>query len=526
MRRAFCGLLAAPLLLAQAQSTFYSAYQDGLEAERQGLWGEAAAAYRRALVLRPGPAARVVTYGNNLLFNYYPRTRLARCLLEQRDLEGAETELHKALGEPPAEREALTHRIQEARAKSLRPAPVPAAVDSRPHPPPDPSPAAAPPPQNDTQPRPAEPAPVPSLRPALPASPNPPAVPVEKARPEPAAAASPGPPATVEARPLGPTPPAQPAREPAEGTRSNHPANLIFALGLGLVALLAWFRRRKTEDAPLPAEQIGPYRIQRLLGRGGFSNTLLAVHSVTGREVALKVPHAHRAEDPEFRARFRQEAELGARLEHPHLVRILDPGSPEAPPYLAMEYAPGQSLDQRMKETGPMPLSEAIDIALGVADAMAYAHANGVIHRDLKPGNIQLTGQGLKVMDLGIARVMDTSTVTTTYAFLGTPLYAAPEAQMKTHVGPAADRYSLGVILYHMLAGRPPFEGETPFETLDHHRRTPPPVLTALRPDVPPALGGLVQSLLAKDPDLRPDDQEVLQALSQARIALGSGPTG
>jgi serine/threonine-protein kinase len=270
---------------------------------------------------------------------------------------------------------------------------------------------------------------------------------------------------------------------------------------------------------------VGPYRIERLLGRGGFSDTFLAHHGGTGQEVALKVPHLHRADDAEFRARFYQEAQLGARLIHPNLVRILDPGEETGRPFLAMDYLPGPTLDERLKTDGQLPLGECLAIAVGVAKAMAHAHAHGVVHRDLKPGNILLTAQGPKVMDLGIARIMDAATVTTTYAFLGTPLYAAPEAQLKTHVGPAADRYSLGVILFHMLAGAPPFVGETPFEILNQHRAAPPPELPLLRPDVPPALGSLVTRLLDKEPDQRPDDSEILRVLAEAAARLNAPPS-
>jgi serine/threonine-protein kinase len=269
---------------------------------------------------------------------------------------------------------------------------------------------------------------------------------------------------------------------------------------------------------------VGPYRVERLLGRGGFADTFLAHHEQTGLEVALKVPHLHRVDDAEFRLRFHQEARLGARLDHPHLVRILDPGLETGRPYLAMEYLPGQSLEARLKEDGALPLPEALAIALDVAGAMAHAHTHGVVHRDLKPGNIMLTGQGAKVMDLGIARIMDSATVTTTYAFLGTPLYAAPEAQFKTHVGPAADRYSLGVLLFHMVTGTPPFQGETPFEILHHHRSDPPPDLLESRPDAPPALSRLVCRLLDKEPDQRPDDGEILRLLAELAADLRTPP--
>lgn len=326
---------------------------------------------------------------------------------------------------------------------------------------------------------------------------------------------------------------------PSEGPRPM--PWLPAGLGATVVVALAWawtrrsarrLRLRKTSP-PGPAftpgslpGAVGPYRIERLLGRGGFADTFLARHAHTGQEVALKVPHLHRADDPEFRARFHQEARLGALLSHPHLVRILDPGQEQGRPYLAMEYLRGQGLDERLAREGALPLAEGVAIARALAEAMTHAHAHGVVHRDLKPGNVMLTDQGPKVMDLGIARVMDAATVTSTYAFLGTPLYAAPEAQLKTHVGPAADRYSLGVILFHMLTGEVPFTGETPFEILHRHRTEGPVPPSRLRPEIPAVLDRLVLRLLDKEPDQRPEDGEILRILAEAAEGLSAASSG
>lgn len=524
-------LIAVPLL-AQQQPTFYSAWQDGLNAEHAGRWAEATAAYRRALALRPAPAPRIVIYGNNLLLRYYPRTRLARCLVELGDLDGAEAELQKAGHEPAGEREALARRIQGLRPQNHpNPNPVPPEREVLSSPP-RPSPAPAPISVTSDEPRSSDKG-IPRIEPPPPKDPKP-AHPAQAPR-EILPAARSAPPPDESAKPLPP-----PSERPmAEPPRPLPWVPLGLGAGLALIAAWAWsrrstrkvrFDRRGSSLAPafspgtLP-HAVGPYRIERLLGRGGFSDTFLAHHGDTGQEVALKVPHLHRADDAEFRARFYQEARLGARLTHPNLVRILDPGQETGRPYLAMEHLPGQTLDERLKTEGQLPLDEAITIARGVAEAMAHAHAHGVVHRDLKPGNIMLTAQGPKVMDLGIARIMDAATVTTTYAFLGTPLYAAPEAQLKTHVGPAADRYSLGVILFHMLAGAPPFLGETPFEILNHHRSALPPDLLLLRPEVPPALSRLVDRLLDKEPDQRPDDSEILRVLAEAASILSAGPT-
>lgn len=525
-------LLTVPLL-AQQQPTFHAAWQDGLLAERTGRWAEAAACFRRALELRPAPSARIIIYGNNLLLGYYPRTRLVRCLVKLGDLDGADAELRKAEGEPAGEREALTRRIQELRARNLpRPAPPPQEQDALSSPPRPSPPPVQPPTTPMDLPTPARE--IPRLESSLPASQEPPE-PVAQPRKSllrPEFSSIPG--GTTRNTPPAPVvPPA-----PPEGPRPLPWRALGLGGGLVSIAAWAWSRRfpRQRFLQPRWAETpacspgtlplaVGPYRIERLLGRGGFSDTFLARHEDSGQEVALKVPHLHRVDDAEFLARFYQEAQLGARLAHPNLVRILDPGQRTGRPYLAMEYLPGRGLDEQLSQGGQLPLAEAVNIARSVAEAMAYAHTHGVVHRDLKPGNIMLTEAGPKVMDLGIARIMDAATVTSTYAFLGTPLYAAPEAQLKTHVGPAADRYSLGVILFQMLVGTPPFQGETPFEILSRHRTEPAPDLLELRADVPPVLARLVARLLDKEADQRPDDSEILRLLEEVAAALKAGPT-
>ena len=316
------------------------------------------------------------------------------------------------------------------------------------------------------------------------------------------------------------TPDQAPPPAPPVPAADGHPrwSALLLTGGVALLAGGAWAllrRRGKPRDHGFrDPDRIGPYRIERLLGRGGFASTYLARHEAKGTPVALKVLHPYRQDDPEFLARFRQEARLGSRLDHPCIVRLLDPGPEEGTPYLAMEYVSGRRLDQVLREDGPPALPDLLRLAREIADGMAYAHAHGVVHRDLKPGNILLAGDRVKIMDFGISRVVDSETLTTTYAFLGTPLYAAPEAQTKTQVGPAADRYSFGVLLFELIAGHPPFSGETPFEILDQHRGAALPDLRTLRPDAPEPLVGLIERLCRKDPDQRPDDDEVLGTLA------------
>jgi hypothetical protein len=503
------GLLLAPALAAQSQQTFYAAYHDGLDAERQARWQAAAAAYQRAIDLRPMPTARVITYGNNLLINYAPYTRLAKCRLESGDLDAAQGALAKAASydEPRAEREAIAHRLAGLRAARV------------PKPPSQPAPAApAPPVESPAPPRPHEPTPKETPPPA-PELPQPLPVP-ERVIPQK--------PVVTRAEPPGVKPPSAPdpasPKPPAISTvaPSGTPAPPWPWKGVvgGLLTLtgaswLLYRRRRARRSAFGDPEQLGPYRIERLLGRGGFASTYLARHTATKLPVALKLLHPYRQDDPEFLRRFRQEAKLGTMLDHPNLVRMLDPGPETGTPWLAMEYIMGRRLDQELKEEGPPALPELLRIALQIAGAMAHAHALGIVHRDLKPGNVIFAGDQAKVMDFGISRIVDSTTLTTTYAFLGTPLYAAPEAQLKLQVGPAADRYAFGIMLFELLAGHPPFQGETPFEILDQHRRNPLPDLAALRPDVPSDLLDLIQRLCRKDPEQRPSDDDVLHTLTQ-----------
>jgi serine/threonine-protein kinase len=204
---------------------------------------------------------------------------------------------------------------------------------------------------------------------------------------------------------------------------------------------------------------------------------------------------------------------LGSLLNHPNLVPLVDTGPDSGTPWLAMEYVDGQRMDEYLRLHGPLPVPEVIRIARASAAAMAHAHAHGVVHRDLKPGNVMLLEGEVKVMDFGIARTLDSETLTTTYAFLGTPLYAAPEVQFKTQVGAAADCYSLGIMLFEMLAGRAPFRGETPFEILDQHRSAPLPDLRALRPDVPEGLVAAIERLCAKKPEERLEEVALVEIL-------------
>jgi serine/threonine-protein kinase len=252
-----------------------------------------------------------------------------------------------------------------------------------------------------------------------------------------------------------------------------------------------------------------------VLGRGGCATAYFGVHTGTGAEVAIKVPHPHLMEDPEFLARFRREAAMGALLDHPRIVRILDPGPPEGEPWLVMPFMKGITLQDHLARIRALPVPQAVAIAHDVAEAVSHAHAKGVVHRDLKPANIMLAQQGAVVMDLGIARMVEGGRFTS--VFLGTPTYSAPESITNPSVGPPADRYALGILLFEMLAGHPPFEGESAFQVLESHRFDPLPDLDAERPHLPPKLLRLVQRLCEKAPEDRPEDPETLRILGELK---------
>ncbi len=236
-----------------------------------------------------------------------------------------------------------------------------------------------------------------------------------------------------------------------------------------------------------------------------------AVQTSLSRPVAVKVILTGGLAGTEERVRFLMEGELLARLNHPHFVQVYEVGTIELPnrhvePYLVMEYVEGGSLKARLAQ-GPLPLREAAQIIRTMARAMEIAHAQGIIHRDLKPANVLLARDGtLKITDFGLAKQVDVNrSLTPTGATLGTPHYMAPEQAGfgQTPVGPAADVYALGVLLYECLAGRTPFEGDTPVSILLHVRDTTPPPLSRLRRGVPRDLELICRKCLEKEPRRR-----------------------
>ncbi|TFC94801.1 MULTISPECIES: Stk1 family PASTA domain-containing Ser/Thr kinase [Cryobacterium] len=254
----------------------------------------------------------------------------------------------------------------------------------------------------------------------------------------------------------------------------------------------------------------GRYRVGAHIGRGGMSDVHIGTDSRLGRTVAIKLLKSSLAADPAFRTRFRQEAQAAARMAHPTIVRVFDAGEETITegsghesqiPFIVMEYVDGRLLKDIIRE-GPVQADEAVRIIDGVLTALEYSHRAGVVHRDIKPGNIMITKTGqVKVMDFGIARAISDSstTVAQTTAILGTASYFSPEQAKGESVDARTDLYSTGVVLFEMLAGRAPFRGESPVAVAYQHVSETPVKPSSINPKVSPALDAVVLHALAKD---------------------------
>jgi serine/threonine-protein kinase len=271
----------------------------------------------------------------------------------------------------------------------------------------------------------------------------------------------------------------------------------------------------------------GRYRVVSRLGSGGMADVFLAEDQQLGRKVALKLLHHRFAQDPDFVERFRREAQAAAGLQHPNVVSVYDRGSFDDTYYIAMEYLPGRSLKQLIREEAPLDPLRAIDITIQILKAARFAHRRGVIHRDLKPHNVIVDDSGhAKVTDFGIARA-GASDMTETGSIMGTAQYLSPEQAQGRAVDAASDLYSVGVVLYEMLTGRVPFDADSAVSIALKHVSEAPPSPSQFNPNIPPELEQTVLWVLNKNPADRPTDaDQLITVLEHCREAITSAGAG
>jgi serine/threonine-protein kinase len=256
----------------------------------------------------------------------------------------------------------------------------------------------------------------------------------------------------------------------------------------------------------------GRYQVVRKLGAGGMANVYLAEDQELGRRVAIKILNDRHAGDEQFVERFRREAKNAAALSHPNIVSIYDRGEAEGTYYIAMEYLDGRSLKELIVQRGPAPVTVSVEYARQILSALRFAHRHGIVHRDIKPHNVLVDAEGrVKVTDFGIARA-GASQMTEAGSIVGTAQYLSPEQARGTDVDQRSDLYSLGIVLYELLTGSLPFNGDTPVEIAMKHLSTIPEAPSAKRPEVPRDLDLIVTRALAKDPDDRYQSAEEMDA--------------
>jgi eukaryotic-like serine/threonine-protein kinase len=256
--------------------------------------------------------------------------------------------------------------------------------------------------------------------------------------------------------------------------------------------------------ATTPHILLDRYEVGRLLGAGGMAEVFEGRDRLLARRVAIKVLQAQFARDPSFLIRFKREAQAAASLSHPNIVGVYDTGSEDGTHFIVMEYVDGRTLKDVIRAEGPLYPERAAEICADVCSALVAAHARGLIHRDIKPGNVMLTPDGkVKVMDFGIARATTSETITQTAAVVGTAQYISPEQAQGQAVDYRSDLYSLGCCLYEMLTGTVPFTGATPVAIAYRHVREDPTPPRMLNADVPAPLEAICLKAMAKLPDNR-----------------------
>src|SRR3954466_3563632 len=272
------------------------------------------------------------------------------------------------------------------------------------------------------------------------------------------------------------------------------------------------------------------YEIGGVLGRGGMAEVHRGRDLRLGREVAVKVLRSDLARDPSFQVRFRREAQAAASLNHPAIVAVYDTGEDRtangAPPDIVMEYVEGEPLRDVLRREGHLSPERAMSLTADICGALDFSHRNGIVHRDVKPGNVMITPQGtVKVMDFGIARAVSDSaaTMTSTAAVIGTAQYLSPEQARGESVDARSDVYSAGCLLYELVTGAPPFSGDSPVAVAYQHVREDPRLPSSINPQIPPELDAILLKAMSKNPanryqsaaDMRND---LLRAIAGQRV--------
>ena len=272
----------------------------------------------------------------------------------------------------------------------------------------------------------------------------------------------------------------------------------------------------------------GRYEVEELVGQGGMSSVYKAHDALLERHVALKILHAQYSSDDDFVERFKREARSVAQLQHPNIVTVIDRGEEDGRQYIVFEYIDGENLKELVIRKGRLELREALEIAREVARGLAFAHQNGLVHRDVKPQNVLLNGDGrAKVTDFGIAHTIDVDGMTQTGTVLGTSNYIAPEQATGNRVDAHSDVYALGAVLYELLAGDVPFPGESFVVVAMKHVHERPPNLLDVRRDVSPRVAAAVDRALEKDPEDRFPTMDAFAAELEACLAeLDQGVDG
>jgi serine/threonine protein kinase len=272
----------------------------------------------------------------------------------------------------------------------------------------------------------------------------------------------------------------------------------------------------------------GRYEVEELVGHGGMSSVYKARDALLERYVALKILHEQYSTDEDFVERFKREARSVAQLQHPNIVTVIDRGEEDGRQFIVFEYIDGENLKEHVVRKGRLDVREALEIAVEVARGLAFAHEQGLIHRDVKPQNVLLNGDGrAKVTDFGIARTLDVDGMTQTGTVLGTSNYIAPEQASGQRVDAHSDVYALGAVLYELLAGEVPFPGESFVAVAMKHMHEPAPNLLDVRRDVPLRVAAAVDRALEKDPEQRFPTMDAFAAELEACLAeLDQGPEG